>query len=227
MFFFNKKSIVRQGIFTDFTDNHSHILYGVDDGVRTRNESLAILKRYEEYGVKEVWLTPHIQEYMPNETCELKERYEELLAAYDGNIKLHLAAEYMMDTLFTDRLADNDLLYHGSEGKRLLVETSYFNPPLGMDDTLKAIFDKGITPILAHPERYNYMDDDTYARLYDQGIIFQLNLASLTGMYGESAKRKAYALLERGYYTLYGTDIHSKKMLEVFEEKRIKTIKTP
>lgn len=224
MFFFNKKSIVRQGLLNGFTDNHSHILYGVDDGVRTRQESLDILQRYEEYGVKEVWLTPHIQEYMPNETNELRERFDELKAAYTGSIQLHLAAEYMLDTLFTDRLADNDLLYHGNGDKRLLVETSYFNPPLGMEDTLKSIQDKGITPILAHPERYNYMTDDMYAKYHGQGIIFQLNLASLTGMYGEAAKRKAFALLERGYYSLYGTDIHSKKMLEVFEAKKIKTI---
>lgn len=224
MFFFNRKSILQQGIFEGMTDSHSHILYGVDDGVRKLEHSLLILQRYEEYGIKEVWLTPHIQEYMPNTTAELRARFAELKTAYKGGIQLHLAAEYMMDTLFTERLEQNDLLFHGIEEKRLLVETSYLNPPMAMEETLAAIMAKGITPILAHPERYSYMDDDMYAQLHDRGILFQLNLASPTGMYGETAKRKAYALLERGYYTFYGTDIHSPRMLEVFEEKRIKKL---
>lgn len=225
MFFSNKKTIVRQGLFNGFTDSHSHILYGVDDGVRSRNDALTILDKYEEWGVTDVWLTPHIQEYMPNETDELRERFEKLKEAYDGDIKLHLAAEYMMDSLLTERIAADDLLYHGTVAKRLLVETSYFNAPIGMDDTLKAILDKGVTPILAHPERYNYMDDAMYERLHEQGIIFQLNLASLTGMYGDLPKAKGYALLERGFYSLYGTDIHSPKMLEVFEKKKVSPIK--
>lgn len=225
MFFLsNKKTLVKQGIFNGLIDSHSHILYGVDDGVKTIEDAMLILQRYEDMGVKEVWLTPHIQEYMPNETEELRERFELLNNAYNGNIRLHLAAEYMLDNLFTKRLANNDLLYHGNDGKSLLIETSYFNPPNGMDEMIDAILDKGITPLLAHPERYNYMDEDRYDHLHKKGIPFQLNIASLTGMYGESARQKGYMLLERGYYTAYGTDIHSPRMLELFEKKKVKPL---
>lgn len=227
--FSNKKTIIEQGIFQGFTDNHSHILYGVDDGVRTKADALAILKQYETYGVTEVWLTPHIQEYMPNETKELQERFDELCEAYsssgDSKIRLHLAAEYMLDNLFAERLADDDLLYHGEDKKRLLVETSYFNPPLHLEETLDEIMRKGIYPILAHPERYAYMDDEQYDRLHAKGILFQLNVGSLIGTYGKTAQKKAYALLDKGYYSLFGTDIHSPKMLSLFETKKADKIK--
>ena len=98
------------GIFKNFTDCHSHILPGVDDGVQTMEEALEILRLYEELGIKSVWLTPHIMEDMPNTTLHLRERYAELQATYSGPIKLHLASENMLDNLFEERLEKNDLL---------------------------------------------------------------------------------------------------------------------
>ena len=73
-------------------------------------------------------------------------------------MRLYLAAEYMMDNLFERRLRDRDLLPLGTGGKHLLVETSYFNPPAGLVEILKSIKAAGYFPVLAHPERYMYMD---------------------------------------------------------------------
>lgn len=224
MFFFRKK--YNENAFKGYTDYHSHILYGVDDGVKTLDTSLNILKRYEEYGISDVWLTPHIQEYMPNTTTELKERYTELCKAYNGDIRLHLAAEYMIDPLLEERLEANDLLYHGdNDEKRLLVETSYFNPPIAFEDSLRRIMSRGIRPILAHPERYIYMEGKDYARLHDMGVLFQLNLPSLIGLYGKSAMRKANDLLNNNYYNITGTDIHSIELLDSFDKLSGKTYK--
>ena len=124
------------GIFEGFTDWHSHILPGVDDGVRTVEEALEILRLYEELGVKAVWLTPHIMEDIPNTTAHLRERFAELQATYTGPITLHLAAENMLDNLFEERLEKNDLLPLGENGNHLLVETSYFSPPMGLSNIL-------------------------------------------------------------------------------------------
>lgn len=104
----------------------------VDDGVQTMDEALQILGEYERLGVKEVWLTPHIMEDMPNTTQHLRARFVELQSAYQGNIALNLASENMLDNLFEERLNKNDLLPIGKAGKHLLVETSYFNPPDGL-----------------------------------------------------------------------------------------------
>ncbi len=206
--FRKKYSLADSGVFRGFTDWHSHILPGVDDGVRTMEEALEILSLYERLGVKEVWLTPHIMEEMPNATVRLRERFEELKAVYKGIIRIHLAAEYMLDNLFVQRLGANDLLPLGEKGDHLLVETSCNQPPFGLYELLERIKSKGYHPVLAHPERYTYLDGDGYDRLKDMGIRFQLNLLSLTGFYGKRARKRAQEILRKKRADAWGTDIH-------------------
>jgi len=194
---------------TGFTDHHSHILFGVDDGVKTLETSLKVLQLYEELGIAEVWCTPHIMEDIPNTPESLRARFAELQAAYQGPVKLHLAAENMMDQLFEERLEANDLLPLGETGNHLLVETSYFTPPMGMKDILRRIKSKGYFPVLAHPERYVYMDKDDYRELKGMEILFQVNLSSLAGGYGPEAEDKSHWLLKKGFYDLAGSDLHS------------------
>ena len=209
-------SLLDSGLFKGFVDRHTHILPGVDDGVHTMDEALEILRRYEQMGVAEVWLTPHIMEDIPNETAALRERFSELKAAYDGSVALHLGAENMLDNLFEERLDRNDLLSIG-EG-RLLVETSYFNPPMGLYDTLRRIKSKGYIPVLAHPERYMYMGHDDYRRLKGEGVEFQLNIPSLAGLYGRHIREKAEWLQRKALCEYTGTDIHNLNMIERFAE---------
>lgn len=210
MWSFKKKcSLADSGIFQGFTDWHSHILPGVDDGVQTMDEALEILTLYEAFGVKSVWLTPHVMEDIPNTTAQLKDRFEELQAAYKGAVRLHLAAEYMLDNLFRERLDNDDLLPLGETGDWLLVETSYFNPPENMFGLLEKIKAKGFHPVIAHPERYIYMDKDEYKKLKATGLRFQLNLFSLSGHYGKKTQNKARWLSQKRMYDLAGTDMHS------------------
>lgn len=209
-------SLKDSGIFKGFTDWHSHILPGVDDGVQTTEEALKILRLYEELGIETVWLTPHIMEDIPNTTAHLRERFAQLQVAYTGPITLHLAAENMLDNLFEERLERNDLLPLGENGDHLLVETSYFSPPMGLSNILLRIKAKGYHPVLAHPERYSYMNGHDYDRLKANGVKFQLNLLSLADVYGHSVKKKAKNLLDQEYYDFSGTDIHRADMIRLF-----------
>lgn len=202
-----KTTLASSGVFSGMMDAHSHILPGVDDGVQTVGESLAILEEFEKLGISSVVLTPHIMEDYPNEVADLKARFEEFKTQYTGPIRLRLAAENMLDNLFVERLEKGELLFW-DEGV-LLVETSYYNPPAAMQEMITKIKAKGYTPLLAHPERYEYMQMSDYDRLYMQGVKFQLNLLSLTGAYGIMAMKKAEDLLKKGYYSYRGTDIHS------------------
>jgi tyrosine-protein phosphatase YwqE len=201
-----KQSLLSSGVLQGATDRHCHILYGVDDGAKALEDALAVLAYDEEIGINEVWCTPHIMEDVPNTTEALKQRFAELQAAYAGPIKLHLAAEYMLDTLFEERFNAGDLLT--MEDNTLLVETSTWNPPADMTGTLRKIQKAGYRPLLAHPERYRYMTEQGYERLHKMGIHFQLNLGSLVGYYGETAMRKAHELLEKGWYSEIGSDCH-------------------
>lgn len=225
---FRKRTcFAESGIFRGFTDWHCHLLPGVDDGVPTMEETLQILSLYERLGIKEVWLTPHIMEEMPNTTSALKLRFEELKSAYRGNIALFLSAENMLDTLFEERLEKGDLLPLGKEGKHLLVETSCFSPPMGLSNILLRIKAKGYTPVLAHPERYAYMDKDDCRRLKEMNVQFLLNLFSLTGAYGREVRQRAEWLLRNGFYELAGSDTHRLAALEeaVHKHKLPETIR--
>lgn len=267
MWFWNKKhTIATSGILSGATDHHSHILPGVDDGVETLEEALRILSEYERLGVKAIWLTPHIMEDIPNTPEKLTARFNELKAAYTGNITLHLAAEYMIDNnlhkllnnssspslqrgavqtkslqetpprfrgeVVEDRRGEkktkesplgltqwegdntNKLLPIGSAGKHILVETSYFTPPMRLYETLRKIKSLGYHPILAHPERYMYMEKEEYLELHEEGIKFQLNLASLAGGYGKAVKKKAEWLLKKELYSIAGSDLHCEDAIE-------------
>lgn len=207
-----KCSLLSGGALKGMTDHHSHILFGVDDGLRTLEESLQVLEFMEKEGIVEVWCTSHVMEDTPNSTEELKARFEELQNAYNGSIRLHLAAEYMLDTVFEERFSSKDLLL--MKDNTVLVETSTWNPPPSLHGTLRNILSAGYRPLLAHPERYRYLSEPSYERLHKMGVHFQLNLASLVGYYGETAMRKAHWILEKGWYSSVGTDCHRLKALE-------------
>ena len=214
-----KQSLLSSAVLSGTVDSHSHILSGVDDGVRTLEESLSILEYEESLGVKEIWCTPHIIEDGLNDHELFKARFEQLCQGYSGPIRLHLAAEYMLDTVFEQRFRDRELLTH--ENNTLLVETSAWTPPIGLDKTLRNIQNAGYRPLLAHPERYRYMNLPSYERLRKLGIHFQLNLPSLVGFYGETAKGKAEWLLEHGYYTEVGSDCHRLRLIKEQYERTV------
>ena len=217
MWLLSEKTTVRDsGLMDGFCDWHCHLLPGVDDGVQETAETVRILHEWQAVGVKEAWLTPHIMEDIPNKPEELKTRFEALLGVYDGSIRLHLAAEHMMDGLFVRRLAADDVVPIGTDGTRLLVETSYYIPPMNMEAIIDSVKRNGYDPLLAHPERYQYMDKDDYRRWRERGVLLQLNLPSLVGAYGTEVQRKAEWLLREDMYDCCGTDTHSEDQMELF-----------
>lgn len=153
------------------------------------------------------------------------------------NFQLHLAAEYMLDEAFPRHLASGDLLSidsslicpttSGESSNRqssivncqsprfLLVELPQYLLPPGWQDMLDGILAAGITPLLAHPERYlRILDQRDICALVDRGIALQGNLGSLTGYYGRRVKTLAQSLLADKLYTTFGTDSHSVHMLK-------------
>lgn len=217
-----KVHLPESGIFNGMTDCHSHLLPGVDDGVSRMEESLEILGRMESLGVRKVWLTPHVMEDIPNTTLSLLTRFRLLKTTYSGTVRLALAAEYMLDSLFEERLENDDWLPLCEKGRLyLLVETSCYSPPMNLLSTLDRIRAKGCFPLLAHAERYRYMDMSDYRTLKKEGISFQLNLSSLAGMYGKPVQEKAESLLKAGMYDLTGTDTHSLEYLNTLLRARI------
>lgn len=209
--FNQKRSLIDSGVFKGSTDRHSHILFGVDDGIAIPEDSLKVLKFQESLGVIEVWCTPHVMEDIPNTTEFLKARFEELKSIYAGPIKLHLAAEYMIDTVFETRLEAGDLLT--MEDDTLLMETSTIAPPYDLKGSLREAMSKGYRPLFAHPERCRFLEVKDCEELVEIGVKLQLNIASLTGYYGQTSREKAETLLKQGLYSAYGSDCHRLKSI--------------
>ena len=225
-----KKNIIDSGILHGMYDVHTHILPGVDDGVQSTEESLAILYYYEGLGMTKVIFTPHIMEDVPQSLPDLRQRFENFKSVYNGNLELSLAAEHMLDSSFFSLLEKGDLLTLWDN--YLLVEMSYAQCVVNIFDCVKRIMSKGYFVVLAHPERYLYLKQKEYKRLKDMGVLFQLNLTAMFGAYGDGVKKNAQYLLESEYYDLVGTDIHNLIRLSKFmneaklSKKHIRLIQT-
>ncbi|MEG1842149.1 MAG: CpsB/CapC family capsule biosynthesis tyrosine phosphatase [Alistipes sp.] len=205
MFFERKKFLLNSVFFDGATDYHSHILFGVDDGVKELSESLDVLSYYESLGVKRVFFTPHVN-LTYNDWTSIETNFNTLKSRYSGTIELYLAAEYMLDSGFAMQIEQG---LRCIDDNMVLVESSYLNKSVFFDETLYKIATEGFTPIIAHPERYLFMNVSEYDKLKNCDYLFQLNLLSLSGIYGSQVKRRALYLLERGMYDLIGSDIHN------------------
>ena len=212
----NKVRVDDSGILEGFCDCHCHLLPGVDDGVQRIEETMHILQLWEEQGVKDVWMTPHIMEDYPNEPDKLEERFQHVASKYQGPVNLHLAAENMMDGPFASKLSGNGKPMLTLMRDYLLVETSYYIPPMNMKELVEQVKANGFRPILAHPERYQYMNVADYRKWKERGVLLQLNVPSLAGAYGPEVQHKAEWLLKQGMYDCCGTDTHSKGFAEFF-----------
>lgn len=203
-----KVDIISAGWLEGMTDIHCHLVPAVDDGSRSLDESRQLVEAMRSIGIRRIITTPHIyRRYPHNDSNTLQQGLERLLPDLsDLGVPLTLGAEYMMDEGFETQLA-KPLLTLGSS-KYILVETSFVGAPLDLYGLIQSVISAGAIPMLAHPERYLYMDDGEYSRLRGAGCAFQLNLFSLTGMYGEQVEKRAQQLLERGFYNFVGTDTH-------------------
>ena len=101
--------------------------------------------------------------------------------------------------------------------KYILFETSYYDKPLTLESVIFKIESLGFIPILAHPERYRYLDEKEYFFLKDKGVLFQCNINSFGGFYGKTAKKKFEYLAKNKMIDFLGSDAHSMKYLHSLE----------
>lgn len=236
MFSFFSKS--KQGSSSGFdysllgTDMHSHLLPGIDDGSPTLDVSLELIRGMVALGYKKLITTPHIMWDMYKNTPEIiNERLKELqsLVRNEGiNIEIHAAAEYFLDEYVEQLLSKKEPLLT-LDGKMVLVEFSLAFPSHGLKDMLFEMQMQGYLPVIAHPERYLYLETtkDFFDELKDIGCLFQLNLLSLGNHYGKSVNMLAHYLAKKGYYDLIGTDLHHIRHLAALKQVHLdSTFKT-
>lgn len=207
-----------------FVDIHNHILPGIDDGSPDIETSLNLLRRFRNLGVIDLICTPHIMnDYYPNTPTKILTTLEQLKEAIYQTpdlkeVKVRAAAEYMMDQSFMELLETENILT--LKNKYILVEMSYFQAPINLNEILFQLQTKGYKPVLAHPERYAYYhskDLSKYEDLKNRGCFFQVNALSLSTHYGKGIQKTAFQLLEAGMIDLIGTDAHREQHMDKLE----------
>jgi protein-tyrosine phosphatase len=205
------------------TDMHSHILPGIDDGADSIETSLELIRGMKDLGYQKLIATPHIMWDMYKNTPEIINEklglVKNAVQAEGLNMKIEAAAEYFLDEHVEDLLRDKEPMLTISENK-VLVEFSMAFPSMNIKGILFEMQIQGYQPVIAHPERYIYLQADKgfYNELKDIGCIFQLNLLALGGYYGKGVFELAQYLLKNDFYSLAGTDLHHPIHLEAFRE---------
>jgi tyrosine-protein phosphatase YwqE len=200
-------------------DMHSHLLPGIDDGAQDMEDTLTLIQGMHTLGYKKLITTPHVLWDMYKNTHEIilskLDQVREAVQAAGIDVEIHAAAEYFLDEHVEELLRNKEPLLTVS-GKMVLTEFSMAFPSMNIKDLLFEMQMQGYQPIIAHPERYVYLEKnkDFYDELKDIGCLFQLNILSLSGHYGRSVVDLAHYLLKNGFYTLIGTDLHHSGHLE-------------
>lgn len=203
------------------TDMHSHLIPGIDDGAKTLDDSLELIRRMHEMGYRKFITTPHIQhEYFKNTPEIIRAgltKVREALREKNIPVEIEVAAEYLIDDGFEGKVASGNLMTFGD--KYVLVELSYFNPHPNLKTFIFNLQVDGYKVILAHPERYTYWFDDMakFEDLKDRGVFFQVNLVSLAGYYPDPVKKFAEKLIEKGMIEFVGSDMHNKNYMAALE----------
>jgi protein-tyrosine phosphatase len=219
-FFFRKKP---QNLFRDMVDFHNHILPGIDDGSQSIAQSLMMLDLYQDLEIKAVIASPHIyKELYPNTPESISKSFETLSPkAIQKNVQIKgYAAEYLVDDFFLEHLQNNTSLLCCFD-QHVLIEIPFFGTLKLLEQAVFTMQNRGYTAILAHPERYANLKNESLNNLRIRGVKLQLNALSLMGHYGPEVKKKASEWLTRGLYDFVGTDAHNEQQLLKLKSLRL------
>lgn len=218
-FFFRPKQLPKLPLITDI---HNHVVPGVDDGSPDVETSMQLIEHLHNWGIQRIFASPHSTqdtfENTPQSIAEPVAKLTEALQDSSLNIEFHHHFEYRLDKFFIKQFEEGNILC--LPGKYLLVENSFSVEPYGLETLLFNIREKGYTPIMAHPERYRYYSEShrhRYEELHEYGLFYQVNLPSLAGHYGHTAREMALYLLEKGWAQFVGTDLHRMSHVESIE----------
>jgi protein-tyrosine phosphatase len=221
---FKKKSEKKDEITFDYSsievDMHSHVLPGIDDGAQNPHESIVLIRKMMDLGIKKIIATPHIMADYYKNTAETINAslaiLKEELVKQNMDIVVEAAAEHYFDETFEKRIDDGKLMT--MHDNYVLFELSFISKPHNLIETIQKLTGLGYKPILAHPERYPYMDVEQFSVIHGWGVNFQLNTISLTGYYGKETKALAESLIDFQMIDFISSDMHHLRHADAFKD---------
>ena len=202
-------------------DYHCHILPGIDDGAVSLEDSIMLAKAQLGWGFDMVYCTSHITSAHRNTPETIRPAFETLQEALykEGcDLDLRMSAEYRIVPETWPEVLEKNWIWPIEE-KYLLMEMPISKPQemgwIKPIEEFKKVISLGLTPLLPHPERYAYLSEDELCRYIDAGVVVQSNYGSLAGLYSEEVRQRVLKLQEKGYISLYGTDLHNAKYVRI------------
>lgn len=195
-----------------FVDVHTHVLPGVDDGVRTLDEAVTTAAEAAAGGVDALVATPHVRDDYPTTAAVIEDGVAALrreLAARDVAIELHPGAELALERVAG--IEPGELRrYSLAGGPYVLLEFPYRGWPAGAEAVAATLLRNGFTPLLAHPERNDAIAErpERLRPLVEAGCFVQVTSGSVTGGLGRTARRAAESLLGLGLVHVVASDLH-------------------
>lgn len=203
----------------NFVDLHCHWLCGLDDGAPTIAEGRRMLEGLGRLGFGRVLATPHMRPSMYDTSRE------QILTAFEQqkpeglDVDVGVSAEHYFDDVVFERIrTGKGLPYPGH--KAALLEFYAMDLPPQVDRLLSQLKREGITPVIAHPERYQtiWKDPGRLEKMVDAGALTLLDAGALVGKYGKVPQRVARALLDEGLYHAACSDAHRVEDLDCLEQ---------
>ncbi len=210
-------------------DVHTHLIPNVDEGSRSLSESTWMARTLSDLGVRTVHLTPHqfrMGNDYPNDLIEEHTRHLSDHFRREGlDLELHPGAEYLLGERLLHALKRAEPLLtfaHGSPDHAdpcVLVEIPLREPIVAVDRTALLFRQRGLLPVMAHPERVVALASDPARVLgwVEHGWRLQLDLLALVGAYGREAERLARLYLGEGLYDFVGSDLHRSSQIPMVE----------
>jgi protein-tyrosine phosphatase len=225
-FLFKKKNEVETLIPPVVVDMHSHLLPGIDDGAANIEESLLLIESFMNRGYKHLVTTPHVIEDFYKNTPEIIRakltEVRQAVAEKGWDIKIDAAAEYLIDEFFIRRVNNKEEILSFGANQYVLIETAFLNEPVYLKDVIFKLQSSGYWPVLAHPERYSYFCND-FKRVKDifaTGVLFQINLPSLSGYYSRQSQQLAERLIDENMVHFVGSDCHKTKHIDAIDQAK-------
>ena len=197
-------------------DFHSHILPNVDDGAKSKEETFELLAEAKKYGFKKIVATPHyIEKYFEKDKNEIKAIAKNIIEEIQcKEIEIILGNELYFSKNIVHLLKENKASTIGNSNY-VLLEYPMNEKPLDIYEYIYMLQENGYIPILAHPERYQFVQKDP-SILYDfvdMGVLLQANYGSIMGIYGKMAKLFMEKMLQSNLVAFLGSDVHRKNTI--------------
>lgn len=196
-------------------DIHSHILPGIDDGVKTEDEAVEFARMADADGIQTIVATPHCKEgfYFNDREVVLAEvdKLRRRFSAEGIKLRLEPGAEVHICPDLVERVRDGRAPTLLNNGKTLLLELSLRQYPIDLENLVFQLKLAGLEVVFAHPERIRYFQDDMsrYEAVIHQGATGQITTGSLLGLFGSEAEEFSEELMQKGLVQVIATDAHN------------------